>query len=317
MKINHTLMATPKTIHWGYYDASLQPVLKVDSGDIIDIYTVSGDPTIYQNLGVNSTDIPDELIQIHDQVKDKGPGPHILTGPIFVNGAQPQDVLEIEILNISPTVNYGYNMSSPGYGTLPEDYPYQRSKLLKLNLEKNTAQFSDNIELSLNPFFGQLGVAPPKNIKRLNSTAPGFHGGNLDNKELIVGSKIFLPVHVPGALFSVGDGHAIQGDGESNISALETCLNGKLKLTVRKDLRILWPMAETHDHIISMGFHENLFEASKMAIRNMILYMIQSLGLDQDDAYSLISLSVDLHVTQLVNGVKGIHGLLPKAILNH
>jgi len=118
-------------------------------------------------------------------------------------------------------------------------------------------------------------------------------------------------------LFSVGDGHAIQGDGESNISALETCLNGKLKLTVRKDLRILWPMAETNDHIISMGFHENLFEASKMAIRNMILYMIQSLGLDQDDAYSLISLSVDLHVTQLVNGVKGIHGLLPKAILNH
>ena len=310
-------MATPNTIHWGYYDASLKPVLKVDSGDIIDVSTVSGDPAAFKNLGVDPTDIPSELIQIHTQVKDKGPGPHILTGPILVEGAQPRDVLEIEILNVSPMVNYGHNNFCPSYGTLPEDYPYQRSKLLKLNLEKNTAQFSDNIELSLNPFFGQLGVAPPQIIKRLDSTSPGFHGGNLDNKELIAGSKVFLPVHVPGALFSVGDGHAIQGDGEASISALETCLNGKLKLTVRKDLRLLWPMAETYNHIISMGFHENLFEASKMAIRNMILYMIQSLGLDQDDAYSLISLSVDLHVTQLVNGVKGIHGLLPKAILNH
>jgi acetamidase/formamidase len=280
----------------------------------VKVTTVSGDPTTLEALGVATEDIPEELRQIYSQVKEKGPGPHILTGPIWIEGAHSRDILEVEILDIAPTYPYGHNTFSPGQGSLPEDYPYQRTRIIKLNLLEKFAHFNQNINLPINPFFGQLGIAPPISLGRLTSREPGFHGGNLDNKELTVGAKIYLPIHVQGALFSVGDGHCLQGDGEADVTALEACMQGTLKFTIRKDLHLRWPMAETRNHIISMGFHEDLDEAAKMALRNMIDYIVQQ-GLDRDDAYSLSSLIVDLHVTQLVNGVKGIHGLLSKEVL--
>jgi acetamidase/formamidase len=224
----------------------------------------------------------------------------------------PGDVLEIEIVEVRLRSPYGWMMIEPGAGALPEDFPYLRKKLIPLDRDKMVAEFAPGIRIPVQPFFGNLGLAPP--MGRLGSAPPAFNGGNLDNKWLVAGTRLMVPVQVPGGLFSVGDGHAAQGNGEVCVTAIETNLTGVFRFQVRKDRKLLWPRAETPSHIITMGLDESLDEAARRATREMIDYLTMERRLSRDDAYMLTSAAADLHVTQVVDGVKGIHAMLPKSV---
>ena len=254
-----TLKATPKTVAWGYYDAKAAPVLHVKSGDTVEIETLlTSSPKRLEAAGVAPEQVERSLRDIYDQVKDKGPGGHILTGPIFVEGAEIGDVLEVRILSAKLAISYAYNGFGPGRGYLPDDYPYPKTKIIPLDEKRMVAKFAPGIEIPLHPFFGSMGVAPPEASGRLSSAPPWIQAGNLDNKDLVAGSTLYIPVHAPGALFEVGDGHAGQGDGEVDITALETSLLGTFQLIVRKDMHLRWPRAETPTHYITMGLNEDL-----------------------------------------------------------
>jgi len=311
----HELKATPRSVHWGYFDAGLEPALKVHSGDVVKVETLAGKPELFnQNeLDLLYNEVP-TLKQVYENVREEGP--HILTGPIHVREAKQGDVLAVRLRDITPVGSFGYNLILPSRGALPEDFPHPRTKVIKYDSERENALFSSSIKVPLRPFFGVQGVAPSASVKRISSRFPGVHGGNLDNRELIRGSTIYLPVHTEGAMYSVGDGHTVQGDGEASLTALEGCMKGVLEFEIRSDLSLTWPMAETDSHIISMGFHSDLDEAAKIALRNMIGYLCDKESLSAEDAYSLSSICVNLHVTQLVNDVKGIHALLPKSIFS-
>ena len=310
-----TLVPGPKTVAWGYYDASTPPVLRIHSGDTVRIQTlITSSPSRLEEAGVAASDVEPALRQIYQEVTNKGPGGHILTGPVFVEGAQPGDVLEVRILAIDLAIPYAYNGFSPGRGFLPEDFPYARMKIIPLDRRKMVARFAPGIEIPLRPFFGSLGVAPPAVSGRISSGPPWIHAGNLDNRELVAGTTLFIPVHAPGALFSAGDGHAGQGNGEVDITALETSLVGTFQLVVRKDLRLRWPRAETPTHYITMGIHEDVNEAAKMCVREMIDFLVTEKHLSRDDAYMLTSVAADLAITQLVDGNKGVHATIAKAI---
>ena len=225
--------------------------------------------------------------------------------------------MEVRILSIDPVVPYAVNFFRPGRGLLPDEFPYAYSKVTPLDLSRRVAKFSDDIEIPLRPFFGVIGVAPPIQTGRISSGPPWIHTGNMDNKELVAGTALYLPVHVKGALFSVGDGHAGQGDGEICLTALETSLRGTFQFTVRKDMMLRWARAETPTHYMTMGFHENLEEAAKIAVDEMLDFLVSEKHLSRDNAYVLASDAVDLRITQLVDGKKGVHALLPKAIFLH
>ena len=307
----NTLHVTPSTVQWGYFAADGKPVLTVKSGDVVTMDTICAIDEL-EKLGAAPDDPIRELKEIEAKVTDKGPGPHVLTGPVAIQGALPGDVLEIEILDIRLRSPYGWMQIDPGAGSLPEEFPYLRSKLVRLDDRNKVAEFAPGIRIPVRPFFGVLGVAPPEG--RLSSGPPAYNGGNMDNKWLVAGTKVYLPVQVPGALFSAGDGHAAQGDGEVCITAIETNLTGVFRLTVRKDMKLRWPRAETPTHYITMGLHEDLNEAARRAAKEMIDYLVAERGLSRDDAYMLTSAAVDLHVTQIVDHVKGVHAMLPKAI---
>ncbi len=309
------LKPTPKTVAWGYYDASTPPVMRVKSGDTIEIQTlITSSPARLEGAGVKPEDVEQSLRDIYREVTNKGPGGHILTGPIFVEGAEPGDVLEIRIKDIKLAIPYAYNAFSPGRGYLPEDFPYARMRIIPLDAQKLVAHFANGIDIPLHPFFGSIGVAPPEVSGRISSAPPWVHAGNLDNKELVAGTTLYIPVHAKGALLLVGDGHAGQGNGEVDITAMETSLIGTFEVIVRKDLKLRWPRAETPTHYISMGIHEDLNEATKMALREMIDFLVNEKHLTRDDAYQLSSVAADLNITQLVDGNKGVHAMIPKAI---
>ena len=311
------LPASPSTVVWGYYSSAAPPVMTAHSGDTVRIHTVSTCSLEKMEAGgVPHSAIPQYDWDIHEQVKDKGPGGHILTGPLAIAEAEPGDVLEVQILRIEIDVPYACNGFSAGRGFLPNDYPYSVTKVIPLDREHMLADFAPGIKLPLHPFFGSMGVAPPTN-GRLNSGPPWMHAGNMDNKELVAGATLFIPVHVKGALFEVGDGHAGQGNGEVDITALETWLTGTFKFIVHKDQHLLWPRAETPTSYISMGFDEDLKTATEMAVRNMIDFLVTEKHLTRDDAYSLTSVAVDVDITQLVDGKVGVHAICPKAIFTN
>lgn len=312
----YQLKPTAKTITWGYYDASTPPVLRVQSGDTVEIQTLFGgvDPAQLEAAGLPPGQVEQSLRDIYKQVIDKGPGGHILAGPIYVEGAHPGDALEVQIQSIRLAIPYAYNRFVPGRGELPDDFPYARLRVIPLDEKRMVAHFAEGIDIPLRPFFGSLGVAPPEVSGRISSAPPWIHGGNMDNKELVAGATLFLPVHAPGALLLVGDGHAGQGNGEVDLSALETSLTGTFHLIVRKDLHLRWPRAETPTHYITMGFNEDLNEAAKMALREMIDFLVSEKHLSRDNAYMLSSVAADLSITQLVDGNKGVHASIPKAI---
>jgi acetamidase/formamidase len=309
------LKATPKTVAWGYYDASTPPVLRIKSGDTVEIQTlITSSPSRLEAAGVAPEQVEQSLRDIFKEVTNKGPGGHILTGPIYVEGAEPGDVLEVRIRTIKLAIPYAYNAFSPGRGFLPEDFPYPKIKIIPLDEKQMVGRFSDGIEIPLRPFFGSMGVAPPDVSGRISSAPPWIHAGNLDNKELVAGTTLFIPVHARGALFLAGDGHAGQGNGEVDITAMETSLVGTFQLIVRKDMHLKWPRAETPSHFITMGIHEDLNEATKMAVREMIDFLVKEKHLTRDDAYMLSSVAADFEITQLVDGNKGVHAMISKSI---
>jgi acetamidase/formamidase len=311
----HKLPSTPKSVHWGYYDASQPPALRVRSGDTVEIRTAMIDsPEELERAGVAPAEIDLASREIHRAIKDHGPGPHILTGPIFVETAEPGDILEVHIESIRLGLPYAINVFFPGLGVLPEDFPYEYRKLIRLDEKRMVARFAPGIEIPLRPFFGSMGVAPPAGLGRINSAPPWIHAGNLDNKELVAGTTLFIPVHARGALFSIGDAHAGQGNGEVCLSALETVLTGVFHFTVRKGSRLLWPRAETPTHLMTMGFDENLDVAIRTALREMISLIVERAKLSREDAYVLASDAVDFSITQLVDGKRGVHAMLPKSI---
>ena len=311
----HDLRLVPANIHWGYYDASVTPVLKIRSGDTVRVETmVAGGLRRLRAAGVADAEIPGALHAIESAVTERGAGVHPLTGPIWVEGAAPGDVLEVRILEIGFLHPYGVTGFIPGSGTLPDEFPYSRFKLIRFDPATAFADFGSGIRLRLAPFFGSIGVAPTPLLGRISSGPPGSHTGNLDNKELVAGSTLYLPVHVPGALLSIGDGHAMQGDGEVTLTALETSLRGTIQVTVRRGRSLRWPRAETPTHYIAMGLHTDLDEASRLATREMIDWLVAERGMSRDEAYILCSIAMDLRVTQLVDGTKGIHAMIAKSI---
>lgn len=313
----HELKLIPANVHWGYYDARLAPVLKIASGDTVRVETmVAGGLERVQQAGVADAEIPDSLKQVEKAVKDRGPGAHPLTGPIYVKGAEPGDVLEVHILGFEFLHPFGVTGFRPGSGSLADDFPYARFRLIRFDPKSGVAEFRPGVTLKLAPFWGSIGVAPPAVIHRLSSGPPGAHAGNLDNKELVAGSTLYLPVHVPGALLSIGDGHALQGDGEVTITALETSLRGTVQIFVRKGKQIRWPRAETPTHYITMGLHPDLNEAARMATREMIDFLVSEKKMSRDEAYIFCSLAVDLHVTQIVDDTKGIHAMVAKSVVH-
>jgi len=309
------LQATPKTVTWGRYDPHTPPVLRIRSGDIVEVHTlITSTPSRLEGAGVPPDQVEQSLRDIVREVTDRGPGGHILTGPIYVDGAEPGDVLEVRLLSIDLAIPYAYNGFRPGRGFLPDDYPYARMKIIPLDRARMVAHFAPGIDIPLHPFFGSMGVAPPEAVGRLDSAPPWIHAGNLDNKELVAGTTLYIPVHAKGALFEIGDGHAGQGDGEVDITAMETSLVGTVQLIDRKDLHLLWPRAETPAEYMTMGFSEDLNEATKIALRQMIDFLMSEKHLSRDDAYMLASVAADLKITQLVDGNKGVHMTIPKAI---
>ena len=311
----YKLKAGPGTIVWGYYSAASKPVLRVSSGDVVEIQTVSGNPARLEEAGLAPGKIEPELRAIYKEVTDKGPGGHLLTGPVAIEGAEPGDVLEVRIRAIRLAVPYAYNGFRPGAGFLTGDYPYSRMKIISLDRERNVAHFAPGIEVPLHPFFGSMGVAPPPAAGRIDSAPPGTHAGNMDNRELVAGATLYIPVHAPGALFQVGDGHAGQGNGELDITAMETSLVGTFQFVLRKDMHLTWPRAETPTHYIVMGFDKDLTEAAHIAAREMIAFLVEHNHLSRDDAYMLASIAADFSVTQLVDGNKGVHGMIAKSIV--
>ena len=312
----HRLEATPATVAYGYYWSDAPPVLRIDSGDIIDVDTLlTNTPAGLAKAGVADDKIQASLKAIVTEVTGdrKGPGGHILTGPVYVEGAEPGDVLEVKILSIDLPLDYGYNGCS---GYLPENCETGAvSKIIALDRKKMTAEFLPGIVIPLKPFYGSVGIAPTPEMGRLSSNPPGRHAGNLDNRELVAGSTLYIPVFAKGALFEIGDGHAAQGDGEVDQTAIETSLRGKIQLTVRKDMKLKWPRAETATDFISMATDPDLAVATKAAIQEMVDFLVSEKKLSRHQAYQLVSIAGNVAITQLVDKPNlGVHVRLPKSI---
>jgi acetamidase/formamidase len=311
------LPATPQTVAWGHYDATSKAVLTVRSGDTVVVHTLlTNSPTGLEKAGVAPADVQQSLRAVYDGVPqaERGPGGHILTGPIAIEGAEPGDTLEVRILKIDLAIPYAYNGFRYGVGFLTDDFAYPKVKIVPLDSKRMFGHFARGIEVPLHPFFGSMGVAPPPSFGRYDSTAPTIIGGNMDDKALVAGTSIFFPVYVPGALLEVGDGHAAQGNGEVDITALETSLTGTLQFILHKGMKAPYPRAETPTAYIAMGFDDDLSRATRKALTNMIDFLVAEKGMTRDDAYMLISVAGDVEETELVDRNKGVHVVLQKAL---
>ena len=309
---HHHLKASVANCHWGYFDATRAPVLTVKSGDHVTVDTVSGSPAVVPS---DRFHVPPELLEIHAQTPGQPMGPHILTGPVAIEGARPGHVLEVRILDVKLRQNWGYNAIRPLGGTLPDDFPDLTLMHIPLDVVANIATLPWGLQLPLRPFFGILGVAPPPSWGRITSIVPRAHGGNIDNKELVPGATLYLPIFAEGGLFSCGDGHAAQGDGEVCVTAIETALKGTFQLIARDDIALNYPRAETPTHYITMGMDPDLDQCAVVALRDMLRLITEKTNLSKEEAYSLCSIAADLRVTQTVNGSKGIHVMLAKSLL--
>jgi acetamidase/formamidase len=312
----HRLPATPATIAYGYYWSEATPALRIASGDIVEVETMlTNSPAGLERMGVAPADVPQALRDIVTQVTGaaRGPGGHILTGPIHVEGAEPGDVLEVKILSIGLPLAYGYN----GCAGFLREFCGQggASRLITLDRQRMTAEVAPGITVPLRPFWGSVGVAPAPALGRVSSNPPAQHAGNMDNKELVAGTTLYVPVFVKGALLELGDGHAAQGDGEVDQTAIETNLTGRIQVTVRKDLTLDWPRIETPTHWIVMGADTSLVTATQIAVRQMVAFLQQRKGLTPTVAYQAASMAADLRITQLVDGNVGVHFMIAKSVL--
>ena len=312
----HQLPATPSTVAYGYYWSEAKPAIRVKSGDILDVETMlTNSPAGLERIGVKPEDVPQNLRDIvtQDTGSLKGPGGHILTGPIFVEGADSGDVLEVRIQSITLPLAYGYNGCS---GFMRELCQVRGSTLIQMDRKRMTAEVAPGITVPLRPFWGSIGVAPAAALGRVSSNPPSRHAGNIDNKELVAGTTLYIPVFVKGALLEIGDGHAAQGDGEVDQTAIETDLRGRVQLFVRKDMKLDWPRIETPTHWITMGTDTSLVVATKTAVAEMVKMLQQMKGITQTQAYQASSMAADLHITELVDGNVGVHMLIAKSYLS-
>jgi acetamidase/formamidase len=312
-----------ETVHWGYLWGAADPVAVVRPGETITIDTVSheglmpdqGDPYgFFTRAGIAPDSVLSQAVEIYARVQHSGLGPHIVSGPIWIEGAEPGDTLAVHVLDVRPLTPYGVNSMRTGKGGLPEEFTLNRSLVIPLDLERGVAHFSPRIHVPIAPFFGIMATGPARSLGRTSSVPPGPYGGNIDLKDLIAGSTLYLPVHVPGALFMVGDGHAAQGDGEVDLTAIETSMTGRFRFELLRGQTLAWPRAETPTHWIALGLHADLEEAMRMAIRETVGFLVETQSLTREDAYALASIAVDFEVTQVVDGVKGIHAMIPKSI---
>lgn len=319
------LRSTPETVSWGYIAADLPPVLRIESGQTVRIDTVSHqgintprDPVSYFGAaGIPPAQVLEDAQEIFRKVKRaEGAGPHVITGPVYVEGAQPGDMLEVRVLDIEIRVPYGVNSTGPGWGVLPDLLVQPALKTIKLDLERRVALFSGNVEVPLAPFMGIVAVAPPPAIARVSTKPPGAFGGNIDFRHLTASATLYLPVFNAGALFYTGDGHAMQGDGEVDGTAIEISLTPTLQLIVHPGAgkNMKWPRAEDAAHYYTMGMDCNLDAALKNAVDETVAFLRHKAGLTAADAYALASLSVDFRVGEAVNDVKMVYGMIPKRI---
>jgi acetamidase/formamidase len=322
-KHSYHVKSGPETVHWGYLSSAVEPVLRIKPGDTVTIDTVSheglledqGDPvSFFESFGIPKEDVLADAAAIYAKVQHSGAGPHVVSAPLYVEGAEPGDVLAVHVLKAKPRVPYGVNSSRAGKGTLPHDFPLNRNIVMPFDIKKGIIHFAPGIEIPLRPFFGLMATGPALTLGKINSAPPGVYGGNIDLKDLIEGSVLYLPVHVPGALFMTGDGHAAQGDGEVNLTAIETSLTGTFRFELIKQKFLTLPRAETPTHWITIGLHESLDEAMRICVRETVKFLCERHGMDAADAYALASVAIDFEVTQNVDGVKGIHAMIPKAI---
>jgi acetamidase/formamidase len=311
----HVVESNEKTVRLGVYDTTLDPIVKIDSGD-----TVSFPNTWSHFLNEMQPGVPlDTLVKI--RLSNHGHGPHSIIGPIYLNGAEPGDVLEVRYKRILP-FDWGAVFNNPGTigtGLLAQDFPDGQMKYLKLDLPNMTAEFNPNIHVPLKPFQGTLGVAPPDGFYPpltmgvTSSVPPGPHAGNTDLSEMVEGSTMFIPVWKPGALIFTGDSHAVQGDGEINLSALETRMRElRIQVVLHKQKNFAWPVAETATHWILLGLDKDLNVAMTLAARNAINFLAARADLTKLDAYALCSIAVSFRVTQVVDIVRGVHAMIPK-----
>lgn len=307
----HTIDWTPENTFWGYLDATVPPVARVASGDEVVLHCLPACEPV--DLPTDGRGVLEAHLAAMDAHKaDKGAGPHMLTGPVHVEGAMPGDVLQVDILDATPAQDWGFTAILPLLGALPDEFTDYERMHIAIDSEAGICRLPWGLELPLEPFFGIMAVAPPKVWGRIGTPEPRAMGGNMDNKELKPGTTLYLPVFNEGALFTAGDGHGRQGDGEVCIAAVETALTGRFRLTVRKDMSLKTPFAESPTHLISMGFDESLDEAMRKAVRDMIDVVAARARLSRNHAYMLLSLAGDLRITQVVDGEKGVHMMFDK-----
>lgn len=311
MAATHHLDWRPEHLFWGYFDATTPPVLEIDSGDEVAMDCLPA--ATRANLPSDGRGVLDAHLAAMDALgPDKGATSHMMTGPVYVRGAEPGDVLQVDILEVRPAQTWAWTAILPLLGALPDEMTEYQQMHMEVDADAGVCRLPIGITLPLDPFFGVLAVAPPRAWGRISAAEPRAHGGNMDNKELRAGTTLYLPVWEEGALFSAGDGHGRQGDGEVCIAAVEVAMSGRFRLTVRKDLDYCTPFAETPECLMSMGFHESLDEAMRRAVRDMIGKVAARAGITRSEAYMLLSLAGDLRITQVVDGEKGVHMMMRK-----
>ena len=325
---HHVLKATKETVQWGWLDPNEPPKLTVDSGDNVSV------ETWYHALDQIKPDLPmDEIVRL--RLANPGGGPHTVTGPIYVNGAEPGDTMEIRILKIVPK-EYGQNFNLPGkqfptIGLLPGDFPEGFVHYYTLDLIKMQTELKPGITIDLQPFPGILAVGVDPNEPkekagppihdakgRISTLRPWKNGSNMDLNELQAGSTFYAPVFLKGGLIWIGDAHCRQGNGEVNLEALECAFKEiEIQPIVHKGMKTEWPWAETKTDWIFLGFDEDLTEAMKIAVRNTIAFLTsqQTVPLTREEAYALTSMMNDCRITQMVDIRKGVHCMMPKSVL--
>jgi acetamidase/formamidase len=319
------LRSTPDTVVMGELPAGRKPVLTIQSGQTVRIDTISHqglnsgmDPVkFFGTAGMPQNEVLQDAMDVYPMVgkRPKEAGAHVLTGPIYVEGAEPGDMLEVRVRDIDFRVPYGVNNSGKGTGVLPDVHTQAYPKIIKFDLRRRVALFAPGIEVPLVPFMGIMTVASPDG-KLASTRPPGVYGGTMDFNRLTIGSSLYLPVHQRGALFYTGDSHAVQGDGEINGTAIEASLSPVLQFIVHKgagrDMK--WPQAEDASNYYVMGMDVDLDNAMKEAARETVNFLGRTRGLSPQDAYSLASIGVNYIVAEAVDYVQMIYGEIPKKI---
>ena len=309
----------------GEIPAHLPPIMRVKPGQLVTIDTLShqgvntGDDPIafFARGGVKREEVLQDMVDIYGRVKPPpGGGTHVLTGPVFIEGAEPGDMLEVRVIDVKFRVPYGVNFTNKGVGVLPELLTEPVFRIIRLDTERKVALLSPEIEVPLAPFMGIMAVAPPPDVKTVSSRPPGAFGGNLDLKQLTAGSTLYLPVYNAGALFFTGDAHAAQGDGEVDGTAIETSLTPVFQFFVHKakGKTLKWPRAETATHYISMGIDRDLNLALKHAVQETVDFLVREKGVDAKTAYAISSIAVDFRVAEAVNLNQMVYGMIPKSL---